>query len=360
MGAAEEMSRPPQTTEPHGTDPAASGFQQRIVALVGETLRGDIRKHETLPTERVLVELLPQVLEKLHAGTALARDVLERFDGASDDAVGIDEPMRPEQTGEFYLGVDGLVFDGANHSRVADLAFIASTELWQKLRRVEALHEGMERWDVVGELGSGLRRVIKTFTALEHVLAEEEGLEPELGFESQLETSLEVRRQYTRLRRSIAGDGTPESEQALVARLRGIGTRIAMLIGREVYTELRIGDRIEIRKLQARILAWLRDPQVAVGHRLLQDLVGFGDLLAQVSRRQELVEHDHAALREALEASTGTLMPADQLIALQRLDGLDPELDALIATEERRAPRWRPVLERLLGQLGVGPGGASW
>jgi hypothetical protein len=213
-------------------------------------------------------------------------------------------------------------------------------------------------------LDSARRRVRKSLTAVTAMLCAFEGLEAPLGFASELERSIEVRRVYARLRKSI-GEGEEPSDEELRARLRGVGTQVAMLIGRTIYPELRVDDRFQIRTLQQRILEWLREYDGSeranlTGRRLWQDVAGFARVLGTVNQRQELLEHD----ARVVAIANGTLfgrspraeVPGGLLGRLEALVGLDEELDALIEEKSTEAEKWRAPITRLARRFGKGRG----
>ncbi|NIR42317.1 MAG: hypothetical protein GWN07_41585, partial [Actinobacteria bacterium] len=152
-------------------------------------------------------------------------------------------------------------------------------------------------------------------------LAECEHRTPRISFESELSRSLEVRRHYTRLRATI---GAGELELAeLSGWMRRVGTAFAVLIGQDVYPDLRVDDRRQLRTLQHRLLDWLRsdpaDPSsTQEGVRLRQDIIGFGQMLGAVRNRQELIEHDAIVLGELLESEGAT---EDAIARLRLLEG---------------------------------------
>lgn len=194
-------------------------------------------------------------------------------------------------------------------------------------------------------------------TSIDVALARAGFGEAMLDFASELEVSLRVRRVCAKLRRRVlaGGDPTPDS---LCARLRSAGTAIAMLVGWEVYPCLRVRDRLQLRDIQRRILDWLRhDKDATAGLRLWQDLVSFMQMLSQVNRRQELVAHDRRVIREAyarVTESASEALAAETLALLAPLEGLDDEIDALIASADRdRRGAWSSPLERLARALAV-------
>lgn len=346
----------------------AHEMQRTMVGLAERAGEIDIRRFEEGQSATAIGELHPAVTHLLDESLSFADKLLAAYDTMDDRPPSAPPPPdselapdRPEQLGEFFFDIDQMVSEAQAPNRVADIAFMVATELRQKRQALAALHEGMDCWEIVAQCGSACRRIRKSLTALELVLCETEGLEPALGFSSELTTSLEIRRRYAELREAILAGGDP-TESSLVRRLRAVGTQIAMLVGRDVYTSLRVHDRIQIRRLQARILEWLRggdgaDPRE--GLRLWQDLIGFAGMLAQVSRRQELVEHDTALVDEALAILSGPSIaevPETLLARLETLRGLDDESDKLLRRQTRQADPWRDALQRLRLRLGPAQG----
>lgn len=344
--------------------PSAQDLHAELVRVV-ELVDGlDLRQLEGRPPAEVHEALFGPTDRALRDSVAVLGQVLGRYDGAS-----IAPPPREEvesdtrRDREFDLGIDQIVLQVPSAGRVADLGFMASIELKQKLARVSQLRPTDDPWRLLAVLGSAGRRVRKSLTAVATVLSAFEGIETPLNFASELASSLEVRRVYARLRESIA-EGREPDEDELHARLRGVGTQIAILVGREIYPELRVDDRMELRRLQQRILAWLRTPggdpeRQTEGRRLWQDLSGFARVLAQVSHRQELLEHDAhvvAIAHGALFGGAGRQYVPDRLFErLRALRGLDDDVDRLLAEEVLAAERWRPALSRLAERFGRGP-----
>ncbi len=327
-----------------------------LVASVRRVEALDLRRWEGAPSAEVLDALRPPIVESLDEATRTLQLVLRRYDGASAPPAGA-EPL-PEGGRDFDHGVDAIVQQLPSEGRVADLGFMALIELRQRRERVIALVASEDPWRLLAVLDGARRRIKKSTGAVATVLAQLEGLSPALGHAPELATSLEVRRSYARLRRSI-DEGQEPSRAELQPRLRRIGTQIAMLIGRRIYPDLRIDDRSQIRELQARILAWLRlDPAEEAtfveGRRLFTDLAGFARVLAQVSHRQELLEHDAhvvAIAAGACRATSRTELPDRLVDRLSALVGLDDEVDELLEARERAVERWRRPLARLERRL---------
>ncbi|MBX3271220.1 MAG: hypothetical protein KF729_13215 [Sandaracinaceae bacterium] len=339
-------------------DPRAtpSALHDDLVATVRRVETLDLRRFEGEPAPAVLDALRPPIVEALRAAIETMQAVLRRYDGPGPSGPA-SEPL-PDGGREFDHGVDAIVSQFPSEGRVADLGFMALIELRQRLARVEALVPSDEPWHALSVLDSARRRIRKSIGAVATVLCQLEGLAPALGHASELATSLEVRRVYARLRRSI--DATREPSQAeLGARLRGIGTQIAILIGRPIYPDLRLDDRAQLRRLQARILAWLRLPpdteeSFVVGRRLWTDLAGYARVIALVSHRQELLEHDAHVVAIAAGAcrSTSRAELPDRLFErLLSLHGVDDEVDELLGGCVLAVERWRGPLARLERRL---------
>lgn len=337
---------------------SAATLDEQLVQLVHDARSFDIRSFESTSAANAMGGLALGVEQLVAKAIALADQVLDHYEGDISEPDVDDFPFAKPTAGAssnesmtFYQGIDELM---SNHgeARVADIAFLASTELHQKLATLRRLHEGMVGWEVVGECGSALRRVVNSLTALEVVLCEVEGLEPRLTYATELSRSLQVRRQYRLLRQAI---GDEPAEHEIRRRLRRIGTRIAMLIGHEIYPNLRVHDRSQIRKLQERILDWLMcDGETGAclleGQRLWQDFDGFAGLIHQVSRRQELEEHDSVLLTRLMSRPEEALADAFREEGAA-LEGLDDELDTLIDQSAPDPAELRRVLERVLASF---------
>jgi hypothetical protein len=343
----------------------AEELHAALVALVTRARSIDVRPFEGREAGAIIVRLAADVCALLSDAIAVCQEATSRYDGDDERfEVSLDAAFGPtgSDSGRFYFEVDAIVAGSDLVRRVADVAFFGATELRSKRVRLEHLRADMDGWDVVAECGSGVRRVVKSLSALEAALCEAERLPRQLGYASELSNSLEVRRQYTRLRAVVASGGEVDA-CSLVRHLRKAGTAIAMLIGRDIYPELRVHDRRRIRELQARILDWLRaegrgEASVQDGLRLWQDLVGFAGLLAQVSRRQELVEHDTAVIDAALgRLCQGAALDEALRARLSALRGLDDELDAWLTEGSGDFGLLGRMLERLRQARGGRPAG---
>jgi hypothetical protein len=339
-------------------------MQRDLIVIAQEARDLDIRPFEEMAAPDLPNELVPHATSLLKRGLDLARRLFDECDGWSEEATVPGGDVRaPTLERDFEFRIENLIGDIDECQKsddkieaIADLAFVAKAELKHRLERIDALDPDDTRWRIIVECDSAIRRVFKSLCALELTICEATGEALQLNYESELEISLATRREYTRLRRGIVGSAEP-TEETILARLRGAGTQIAMLIGRDIYPKLRVRDRSELRNLQERILSWLReesgDPRS--GLRLWQDLIGAVDIFAQVSRRQELVEHDRGLVLDALEAMNlpGTTLPETIRAQLSRLLGLDDEIDELVKNEDWQVARWSQCLERLRPRLGI-------
>jgi hypothetical protein len=334
-------------------------FQGPIVEVCRRSAELDLRAFEDAPAERLATELRPTVCEILRDARTLLAAILEQCgtggpDLGPDDASG----ALPCAYLPFERAVDATL---ASHRRgrriVEEVAFIAQLELRQRQERLERAKLEHGAIFLLGEADSSLRRVRKALSAVESAIASAEGIPPLLVFTSETELSLRVRRAYAKFRARLGTDREPQSED-LYARFRGAGTQIAMLMGWDVYRDLRIRDRLLLCDLQRRILSWLRgDPASTAldGLRLWQDLVSCAEMFALVSRRQELMEHDAQVVPEVLRRirSSAGAIDAESRALLESLEGLDGELDRLLSARPRpEASAYIEPLERLLRSLG--------
>lgn len=196
------------------------------------------------------------------------------------------------------------------------------------------------------------RKVWRGVCVVEEAIARAQGASSKLEQVSSRAAALRVRRIYAWFRRSIDTD-TRARKDNIARLLRTVGTRIATLVGKEEYSEIRPDDRVLFIRLQRRILAWLgsEQPSFEEGRRIWEDCRAMADILRQVNLRAELIAHD-AVLARALTEELASLgeserVGRDILERLLPLEGLDDELDKYLA--DREAPP-RVTVERVLGR----------
>ncbi len=345
---------------------ALKGLRAPLTEIVEEIGRFDIRGYEGWPAAELVTDLQPIAAGLVERAIAAIDEVIgetvARCAGASEAAAPLDRGASTdaELDDRFEFALDSLVDQtDPTIQAIDDIAFVARLEFRQRRSRLAALTAERSRIDILSECERGLRGVRKSLSALDQIMSDTLGLPPGLGYESELQTSLRVRRCYARFRRQILEGGEPGYDE-VYPRLRAAGTVIAVLVGRDIYPELRIRDRLQIRELQDRILSWLRTGRddLAGGIRLYQDLAAFVGMLTEVNNRQELVAHDAALVEDAHDQLTADAIDGERPIPpelFRRLDalrGLDDEVDELLdAAEPRDRAAWKSLLARLRARL---------
>jgi hypothetical protein len=327
------------------------------VAQSAATIGDDLRSYEELSGLAIYSGLMECVLGHVDRALTVADKLFNLFDEE-------DEP-RPEKIVYENAPNDPIlrtlememeeILNAANSGRrnVADLTFVAKCELKGRRKRVVALSATADGLYLLAEFDDALRRVTKTLTAIEQALAKAESIPHHLDFETELEISLKVRKAYTQLRKSIAKETDPDQSN-IYPRLRAAGTQLAILVGHDVYPKLRTRDRVELKSMQTRILDWMRDKRqdALAGLRIWQDMLGVADMLSHVSRRQELVQHDAEKVDEIkrlLTSCENDLLNEEAIALIKTIEGLDQEIDELLASEDRLNPeKWQAPVDRLL------------
>ncbi|MCA9605129.1 MAG: hypothetical protein KC619_06020 [Myxococcales bacterium] len=322
---------------------------EALASSVDRVTSIDLVALEGMPSRAVHAEVEPVMTSALGSLIETLGRVLDRYEGMSPEwGMAGDEPTSVVR--EFERGVDALVEQAATPDRVADLAFMATLELRQRQARIAGLDPDDDPCKLLAAFDSARRRAQKSARAVGTVLAELEGLDHDFGHASELTKSLAVRAVYAKLRRRIDADDEPSLDQ-LEARLRRIGTELVIMAGKPLYRDLRIEDRVEFRKLRNRIMSWVADPDRSAvdGLRLWQDIAAFGGILAQVSQRQELLQHDAVVLAVAsTTCREGRRDLSEPMIEhLRSLRGLSDDVDRLLEIGERSAHAWCPVVDAL-------------
>ena len=240
---------------------------------------------------------------------------------------------------------------------VADFASMAKMELKAKGESLTLIALNTNIWEIIN-LCEGCRRTItKVCVAVERTICEYERIFSQLvqWDISQVEKSLDARRAFAKFRDALQTQ-IPPTEETFYARLKSAGFGIAVLVGEDVYPELRITDRFQIRKFQGEINDWVREhseQDLSGSHDLWEDLSNFAEiLLAQINQRSERVEHDQKVLEETLSQLTDGQVNfnlKEPTCPLRSLSGRDEKLDRLIDnTEDHSALDWKQALERVL------------
>lgn len=308
-------------------------FVDRLVHVAQQSAAIDVRSYETGPLEPLRIELLPVVREVGRQGLEVLDDLVAQFEPA-DSGTG---------------GEDG--------TRVADLAFLGRLELGRRLANLSALVGEEDRWSILTVCEDCLRKTRKAASAVEGELSRRLGEPPRIRFTGGRSLAREIRRHYGKLRREVER-AAADPALTLDQRIRTGTTGIARLVGREVYRQLRVSDRAQLRRLQARLLSWMqagadRDPEE--GRQLWHDLKTTVALLGEINMRSELRAADRELAQQALEELTpapSTQPPPPGLLArLQGLRGRDTSLDDLLDTPTASAADWHRELERVRREL---------
>ncbi|MCA9717351.1 MAG: hypothetical protein H6713_41305 [Myxococcales bacterium] len=337
--------------------PTPASLMELMSALITRASAVDTRRFESSSIEEIRRELVPELEATLEQARATLTAVAARYDE------GDEETLDSFESNDFGVFVDALMRTDSSAKQIADIATIACMELAQRRARMRELHARATTWDYIADAASARRRVLKSATAIQRAIAEHEGLECQNAwYLTELERSLEVRRVYAEFRDRLAIERPPRQDE-MYARLRLVGTSLAMLIGHDIYEFLRVPDRRMFRELQTKVIEWLRVDAsrsgrypARAGARIWQDIAAFANLLMQVNHRAELREHDAELLSSvatALRAVAGPT-PAATLARLRAVRGRDDALDRRLAEARRGAsPLPADELRALASRLAV-------
>jgi hypothetical protein len=290
----------------------ALGGELSDTAVVRNELSAILARADSLyPDEATPEGVTATLAAELHTLVESARDLLYALAGPGDG-------------GSSIVGSLPAVLP----PEVADLCFAGSLELKRSLRELSAPKHGDELVIVVESARRKLCRVVRA------VLGAAADGTPESVAPGELESAFAVRRLYATFRRALRRP-SDESPEAVLEAVRYAVGALAELFSSPAYADVRAQDRTVLRGLRERALEWARhDKSSQEGLRLLGDVWTCADLLRGINRRQELRGHDEALLVALSRAPHGD---ADWWARLQRLDGLDDELDELLARARRDA-----------------------
>ena len=333
-------------------------LQRQVVALARRAEAIDVRSFESDPPEILAMRLAPQVLELLVEGRRLFREIVRACEPAPDgDSASASAEKDPPLA---YLPFEKVLEHEVEHvtgvGTIGDIAFLAKLEIRERLECLERIAESPKHGPILAECDSALRRLRKALVVLDQTFARAGLGAARLDYASELEISLDVRAAYAKLRARVRAIGEPAGDTFYV-QLRALGTALATVVGWKGYSNLRVRDRMQLRELQRRLLAWFRSERdLDAGICIWRDLDSFVQILNDVNRRQELRDHDARIVRKALGALA---VPAVEvrpsiLQSLERLAGLDEEVDALLESRSSDAAvTWRAPLTRLARELPV-------
>ncbi|MGH1344218.1 MAG: hypothetical protein ACRBN8_21850 [Nannocystales bacterium] len=233
---------------------------------------------------------------------------------------------------------DSLATTGTENIRseipavIPGLAFVAKMEVHRLRKQLSTLSENQPRRHILDGCQRTRRHILRAVTAVANELRGHTPSDTVLPqFNEELGRSLRCRRALSALWHRIdASAGRP-----LLQRLRLAGAAFATLQGCDAYRDIRVGDRLGLREVQARLLAWLRLPDRSDkrGERLLAATHGFVQVTRGINARAELIEHDDRLIAELIPVlaarPAGTIPPA-LLSKLVLLQGSKRSLDALL------------------------------
>lgn len=326
-------------------------IQHSLYAVAEAADSIDTRTFELASGPRVRTVLVPALRAVMDDAIVVLGHVLARY-----DAPQVIEG--PDDSGVFNCRFDEMVVDAhptRSHQRIADISFMARWEIERKLAAIaEAVRGDDQR--LIAECCSARRRVVKAASGVERVLSEVEGLPSvfESLFQTERQRAVDTRSAYCTFALGVRTATILWQDYDLERCFRSIAARIAQLVGRPIYEDLRIEDRRSLRSLQARLVEWLggaRDPLAA--RRLISEIAAFTALLMEVNQRPVLIEHDCEVLDELIAVLA---QPASKKAAFYRLlatlRGREPELDALIERQADLRPElWHDIAQRTLARL---------
>lgn len=315
--------------------------QQRTFAqIVHETLRIEVRQWETAPVAEIVAELVPEL-------TALACQAMQALDALIE---ALEQPVVHDSDTD----------TPSRWSSLCDIAFMARWDLRRRLSGFGARPADGDPWSLLAECSSLRRRIVKSLCEVERTRSRilQRGFPFEGVYRSDLSIAIATRRAYRSFIRGVRSVAVrvEAGELTLLRALRLSATEIAVLIGRDIYEELRIEDRQQLRSLQGRIFASAVVPQTFPKQRVWSDVVAFAELLAQVQRRPELLAHDYELVCEVLARvralRRGESLEQAWLTRLATLEGRDARLDACLAGGQDEPHPWFAILSALAEELG--------
>lgn len=297
-------------------------------------------------------DVLEQIRSLLEASSHLMEQALDHYDQLSIDTdTDLDFDLETTSANERSSATTSEVAA----QQISSVAFIGNAQIRELREELQRAQADSNHWQQAALSDTAVRQTVRALIALESAMLEYEGLPQKEREWAELDDSLEIRRRFTQLRRTVVEGGQPQGHEALVERLEKSARQIDILRDLKIYPFLRISDRLEIRSLQKRILSWLELPRQdeESGLRLWQDLASFARLLRQINLREELREHDRRVVLESYRMIFGAFeQPAQLPVAvaqkLETLSGRDDELDELLQLGDALTPDLlRSVLERL-------------
>lgn len=322
---------------------------QRLRDVFGAARGLETRACEEESSAQLLAGLVPRAQAALELGLGLLAKVVDVYEEGPPGGVPELTPA-PAADADFGRELDAIFAAG---NAISDLCLAARIELKGKRQALSRLTARDDRWGLLSACASARRKLLKSANAIDIAIAEREGSAPVLGgvYETELARSLLVRRAYTTFRHviAVASPADGGSQQAL----RAAAVAIAVLVGRDVYEDLRIDDRMQVRAFQGCLIEALQRPEPGpprAAMKLWQDLFAFSGMLVEVNNRAELREHDRglvATLLPRVRQLGDVPLDGELAKALAPLWGRDDGLDRLL----RGAPSPAPLVADVLADL---------
>ncbi|MDA8020535.1 MAG: hypothetical protein MPN21_24110 [Thermoanaerobaculia bacterium] len=300
-------------------------LRKRIAELLDRALEAGLQ----VPQDTGMLSIDPSALE------SVVVLVDETIDALADVATACEEEL---ETGEVEASLPP--------AQLGDLAFVARSELAEIRDNFRSAIDQDSMWQIAAHADRAVGRSVRALMPVESALREYEGLEPQPRVWFDLDDTLEIRRRFVRFWLEVHRVDSPGGDE-LVTALERVASMIEELREDSIYPYLRLDDRLDLRALQKRILAWLERQQkdsdeIESGRRLWQDASGFFNLLMQIQRREELRENDLIQLGRALrrlqdEEGDRLLKPKTQAELsemLLEMAGRESSLDKILVSDD--------------------------
>lgn len=318
-----------------------SQLLRSVIELVDELLSVDLNLDDEPGALAIAAMGAPATVELMNRAETLLSEVVDHYCEDDDDH-----------------DHDHDHHDDGPTATICTLVHLCKGEIRPCRQRLQAAMTGDNPVKVVAVAGEAVRRLCGALHPLEVAIARAEGREPPTRVWWDLEISLEVRKIYSDLRRELNLSPNPDEERVRQG-LIDFTLRFESLKERDIYRFLRYDDRIQLGTLLRRCKVWLRQGEGAdhgVGLALWKELANLVEIMRQVSNRVELREFDRQVLDRACDALFDNqpqphAIPPRLLEDLANLEGLDSELDWLLANATDHPPKfWEHCLRRLAGR----------